>query len=184
MSQLARLVVNAIALWVTVAVVPDLAWKDQSKFATHASARPAPGPWGGAAWRPSSRSSSGATRERPLDAAAPGLAAAARYAAGRWGTPAYLYDLRRLRDDAQAVGSAFPDPWLRLYALKANGLPPLISELPGLGYGAGAVSGGELTLAGRAGFPVAQTALDGIGQTPADLRRAVALAAAGTPLLL
>jgi diaminopimelate decarboxylase len=81
------------------------------------------------------------------------------------------------------VGSAFPDPWLRLYALKANGLPPLVNELPGLGYGAGAVSGGELTLAGRAGFPVAQTALEGIGKTPADLRHAVALAAAGTPLL-
>jgi diaminopimelate decarboxylase len=77
------------------------------------------------------------------------------------------------------VGSAFPDPWLRLYALKANGLPPLVRELPGLGYGAGAVSGGELILAGRAGFPVARTALEGIGKTPADLRHAVALAAAG-----
>src|SRR3989337_2663151 len=32
MSQLARLVVNAIALWVTVAVVPDLDWKDESNF--------------------------------------------------------------------------------------------------------------------------------------------------------
>jgi hypothetical protein len=58
-----------------------------------------------------------------------------------------------------------------------------VRELPGLGYGAGAVSGGELTLAGRAGFPLARTALEGIGKTPADLRHAVALAAAGTPLL-
>jgi len=32
MKQLARLVVNAVALWVTVAVVPDLDWKDESNF--------------------------------------------------------------------------------------------------------------------------------------------------------
>jgi putative membrane protein len=32
MNQLARLVVNAVALWVTVAVVPDLDWKDESNF--------------------------------------------------------------------------------------------------------------------------------------------------------
>lgn len=78
---------------------------------------------------------------------------------------------------------AFPDPWLRLYALKANGLPALVRELPALGFGANAVSGGELALAARAGFPLARTALEGIGKTPADLRRAVGLAARGTPLL-
>ena len=32
MNQLARLVVNAVALWVTVAIVPDLDWKDESNF--------------------------------------------------------------------------------------------------------------------------------------------------------
>lgn len=32
MKQLARLVVNAVALWVTVAVVPELDWKDESNF--------------------------------------------------------------------------------------------------------------------------------------------------------
>jgi putative membrane protein len=32
MNQLARLVVNAVALWATVAVVPDLDWKDESNF--------------------------------------------------------------------------------------------------------------------------------------------------------
>ena len=58
----------------------------------------------------------------------------------------------------------------------------LISELPGRGFGANAVSGGELALARRAGFPVESIALEGIGKTPADLRRAVGLAAAGTPL--
>ncbi|MEO7118121.1 MAG: diaminopimelate decarboxylase [Candidatus Limnocylindrales bacterium] len=106
-----------------------------------------------------------------------------REAADRFGTPAYVYDRPTLERDAAAVVAAFPDPWIRLYALKANGLPALLQGLPALGFGASAVSSGELALAGRAGFPVASTALEGIGKTPADLRRAVALAADGTPLL-
>jgi len=108
---------------------------------------------------------------------------AARAAARRYGTPLYLHDLPRLRADAGVVATAFPDPWIRLYSLKANGLPELLRELPSLGFGANAVSGGELSLAARAGFDVGRTALEGIGKTPADLRRAVRLAAAGTPLL-
>ena len=131
--------------------------------------------------RPSSRSSS-ATEGSVLQLAPAGLTAAARSVVRRWGTPAYVYDLPRLRADADELSTAFPDPWLRLYALKANGLPGLISELPKRGFGASAVSGGELALARRAGFAVESIALEGIGKTPADLRRAVGLAAAGTPL--
>jgi diaminopimelate decarboxylase len=109
--------------------------------------------------------------------------AAMRQAARSFGTPLYFYDRAALRRDAAALRSAFPDPWLRLYSLKANGLPSLIGELAGSGFGASAVSGGELSLAARAGFAPGMTALEGIGKTPADLRRAVALAAGGTPLL-
>ncbi len=107
----------------------------------------------------------------------------ARQAARRHGTPLYLYDLSRVRADARGVAQAFPDRWIRLYSLKANGLPGLIRELPGLGFGASVVSGGELSLAGRAGFGVGRTALEGIGKTDRDLRHAVGLSAAGTPLL-
>ncbi len=85
--------------------------------------------------------------------------------------------------DAETITDAFPDPWIRLYALKANGLPGLISGLPGRRFGANAVSGGEVALARRAGFAVGDIALEGIGKTPADLRLAVRLAADGTPLL-
>lgn len=108
---------------------------------------------------------------------------AAREAARQFGTPLYLYDLDRLREDAAGVVAAFPDPWLRLFALKANGLPALVREIGGLGFGASAVSGGELSLAGRGGIPVERTCLEGIGKSAADLRRAAALSAAGTPLL-
>jgi diaminopimelate decarboxylase len=113
----------------------------------------------------------------------PSLGEAARRAARRFGTPLYLYDLGRLRHDAQRVVQAFPDPWLRLYALKANGLPQLLEPLPLLGYGATAVSAGELVLAGRAGFPVQRTALEGIGKTTRELEDAVRRAQDRAPLL-
>lgn len=117
------------------------------------------------------------------DAVTPSLADAARRAAHRLGTPLVLTDLPRLHADAEAVRAAFPDPWLRLYALKANGLPALIRGLPGRGFGGTAVSRGELSLAARAGFDPALTALEGIGKGTTDLRAAVTAAKRGEPLL-
>jgi diaminopimelate decarboxylase len=104
-------------------------------------------------------------------------------AARRFGTPLYLYDLDRLRADARAISDAFPDPWIRLYSLKANGLPPLASEIAGHGFALSAVSSGELSLADRAGARPRMTALEGIGKTDGDMSHAAALAAKGTPLL-
>jgi diaminopimelate decarboxylase len=111
------------------------------------------------------------------------LAGAARVAAGQFGTPLYLYDLPRLRADASAVAAAFPDPWIRLYSMKANPLPALVREIAASGFGISAVSRGELAAAGQAGIAPASTALEGIGKTSADLAQAAELARAGTPLL-
>jgi diaminopimelate decarboxylase len=108
---------------------------------------------------------------------------AARATAGRAATPFYLYDLARLRADAAEIAAAFPDPWLRLYAVKANGLPAVIREAATLGFGATAVSRGELDLARRGGVPAAMTALEGIGKGDADLRAAIATARSRRPLL-
>ena len=104
-------------------------------------------------------------------------------AAGRFGTPLYLYDISALLADARAIEEAFPDPWIRLVSLKANGLPQLLRHVSSLSLGASAVSRGEMSLAARAGFPPERTALEGIGKTTADLRAAVRLAQSGTPLL-
>lgn len=109
--------------------------------------------------------------------------AAATTAANSYGTPLYLYDLARLRADAAAIRDAFSDPWLRLYAIKANGLPPLISEVAMLGFGATAVSSGEVGLALRAGLAPAEIALEGIGKTERDLELVAAMAADGKPPL-
>ena len=111
------------------------------------------------------------------------LVEAALSAVRRFGSPLYLYDLPRLREDAVAMRDAFPDPWRRLYSLKANGLPGLVREIVGQGFGASCVSGGELALAERAGVPAGVTALEGIGKSEADMARAVGLASGGRPLL-
>lgn len=113
----------------------------------------------------------------------PHLTSAIPIAVRRVGTPCYVYDLPRLDADAALVAEAFPDPWLRLYSLKANGLPALISRIASAGFGATVVSSGELDLARRAGFPTSRIALEGIGKTDRELREAVRLAVGGTPLL-
>ncbi len=113
----------------------------------------------------------------------PTLAEAATRAVARHGSPLYLYDLARLRRDARAVQAAFADPWLRLYSLKANGLPPLVRRICSEGFGASAVSGGELSLAERAGVAAAATTLEGIGKSQHDLALAARQAAEGRPLL-
>jgi diaminopimelate decarboxylase len=113
----------------------------------------------------------------------PLLADALRRAARRSGTPVYVYDLPRIDADAARLAAAFPPAWLRLYALKANGLPAVAGRLVSAGYGATAVSSGELDLARRAGFVLGTIALEGIGKGLSELRAAVRGVAAGSPLL-
>jgi diaminopimelate decarboxylase len=81
-----------------------------------------------------------------------------------------------LRDDLAAITAAFPDPWIRLYSMKANGLPALVALVAGEGFGVSAVSGGELRVALKAGVPASRLALEGIGKTDADLRLAARVA--------
>jgi diaminopimelate decarboxylase len=81
------------------------------------------------------------------------------------------------------VRAAFPDPWIRLYSLKANGLPPLVREISAAGIGANAVSAGEISLAQRADVASRRTALEGIGKTAVEFEVAADMAAGGTPLL-
>lgn len=78
---------------------------------------------------------------------------------------------------------AFPDPWLRLYSLKANGLPGLVREIAAEGLAVSAVSGGEVGLGRRAALAPGRMVLEGIGKTDRDLALAARLAADGTPLM-
>lgn len=107
---------------------------------------------------------------------------ALRRAAHRWGTPLYVTDMAAVEAAASHLLTAFPDPWLRQYSLKANDLPAIVGRIGRLGFGANVVSRGEWALARRAGIPNARTTLEGVGKTDADLRTAVRAAVAGDAL--
>jgi diaminopimelate decarboxylase len=124
----------------------------------------------------------------PVATVAPGadrltaLAPAFRAAADAYGTPQYVTDLATLDRCAAEVESAFPEPWLRQYSLKANGLPAIVRRLARRGWGGNVVSAGEWRLARRAGLPNAAISFEGIGKTDSELRMAVRAAMDGQPL--
>ena len=78
--------------------------------------------------------------------------------------------------------TAFPDPIVRQYSVKANDVPAVIAAVTANGFGANVVSRGEWAQASRAGVPNYRTTLEGIGKTGADLRAAARAAADGQPL--
>jgi len=110
------------------------------------------------------------------------LAPAFRAAADAYGTPQYVTDLETLDRCAAEVESAFPEPWLRQYSLKANGLPAVVRRLARRGWGGNVVSAGEWRLARRAGLANAAVSFEGIGKTDEELRAVVRAALDGQPL--
>jgi len=116
------------------------------------------------------------------DATAAGPAGSLRAAARRFGTPTYVTSVAALEMAAAALRDAFPDPWLRSYSVKANGVPAIVARLGGTGLGASVVSSGEWASATRAGIPNDRITLEGIGKTPSELRAAVRAAVNHHPL--
>ena len=115
----------------------------------------------------------------------PAIAEALRAAARRFGTPAYVTDVPTIDAAAASLAAAFPDPWIRLYSVKANDVAAVIrvvAAAPG-GPGANVVSRGEWAAAAAAGLPNERITLEGVGKTDADLRAAVKAAREGRPLL-
>jgi diaminopimelate decarboxylase len=107
---------------------------------------------------------------------------ALRLAARRFGTPLYVTDVAALAAAAAEVRTAFPDPWVRQYSVKANDVPAVIAAVASHGFGANVVSRGEWAAATTAGVPNERITLEGIGKTPADLRAATRASANGQPL--
>lgn len=112
----------------------------------------------------------------------PALAPAFLAAADAYDTPLYMTDLQTLDRHAADLESAFPDPWLRQYSLKAQGLPALVRRLAHRGWGGNVVSAGEWRLATKAGLPNAAITFEGIGKTDQELARVVRAALDGQPL--
>jgi diaminopimelate decarboxylase len=92
------------------------------------------------------------------------------------GTPVYVYDagtIRRTFAELSAALAAWPHALH--YALKANSSLAIARLLRELGAGADANSVGEIEVALRAGFLPADIVFTGVGKTPSELERAVAL---------
>lgn len=112
----------------------------------------------------------------------PLVAKAAADLAQRVPTPFYLTDEAALSEAAQHLESAFPDPWVRSYSLKADPLPAVIALLAGRGWGANCVSLGEVTAARRAGLNNDTITLEGIGKGPEEFDVAIRASISGEPL--
>jgi diaminopimelate decarboxylase len=95
-------------------------------------------------------------------------------AAERFGTPAYVYDLREPTRRYRALREPLPSRVRICFALKANGHPAIVSRLAAAGCGADVSSEGELAAAEYAGISAADTVFTGPAKTPgvlASLRR-------------
>lgn len=112
----------------------------------------------------------------------PRLAPVLRAAAARFGTPVQVTDGPTLETAAGAVRTAFPDPWLPAYSVKANDVTAVVARVADLGFDANVVSRGEWAIARRAGIPNHRITLEGVGKTDADLRAACRAAADAAPL--
>jgi diaminopimelate decarboxylase len=92
------------------------------------------------------------------------------------GTPLYVYSADSIRDAYRALDDAFtPHPHRIHYALKANSSLGVVRLLREMGSAVDANSIGEIDLALRAGFLPSDIVFTGVGKTPEEIDRAVAL---------
>ena len=92
------------------------------------------------------------------------------------GTPTHVYSGPLIDARFRELDAAFAAvPHHLHYAIKANATLDVARRLHGLGAGADANSGGAIEVALRAGFAPADIVFTGVGKTPAELERAVAL---------
>ena len=85
------------------------------------------------------------------------------------GTPLFVYDTRRIADQATRFRAAFPDVALH-YAVKANTYGPLLEAMAGLVDGFDVASAGELGRVAHLGLPVS---FAGPGKRDQELETAI-----------
>src|SRR5260221_1416622 len=92
------------------------------------------------------------------------------------GTPVYVYSAESIRGAYSALDTAFAAHPHRIhYAMKANSSLAVVRLLRQAGSAVDANSMGEIELAMRAGYPPSDIVFTGVGKTPEELDRAVAL---------
>src|SRR5574344_1963319 len=89
-------------------------------------------------------------------------------------TPFYYYDIETLNKTLVLYTSLLKKYgfWAH-YALKANANPKLISIIKEAGLGADCVSGNEVALAVKAGFPSSKIVYAGVGKSDAEIKTAL-----------
>jgi diaminopimelate decarboxylase len=92
------------------------------------------------------------------------------------GTPVYVYSAESIRRAYRALDDAFaPHPHRIHYSLKANSSLAIVRLLRKAGSAVDANSVGEIDLALGAGFAPSEIIFTGVGKTPDEIDRAVAL---------
>ncbi len=90
------------------------------------------------------------------------------------GTPLYVYSKAEILERYRAYTDAFAGvPHLVCFAMKANGHLAILRLLARAGAGFDVVSGGELTMALRAGGEARKIVFSGVGKTDAELELAL-----------
>ncbi len=89
--------------------------------------------------------------------------------AHQYGTPCYVYDVRRLHQQVAHLQASVPAGVDVLYSLKANPSLGLCGLMAGWGLGADVASLGELLVALAAGFPPARVLVGGPALSPDTL---------------
>ncbi|MGW0331797.1 type III PLP-dependent enzyme [Streptomyces sp. NPDC003011] len=112
---------------------------------------------------------------RPDAGAVPATLPAAVFAALDAGaeTPAYVYDLARVRENAARLRGALPEPADLYYSLKANSHPGVLRTLREAGVLPEVCSPGELDAALGAGWDAGQVLYTGPGKRDQDIDRAL-----------
>jgi diaminopimelate decarboxylase len=96
------------------------------------------------------------------------------------GTPAYVYDLSAMAQEARDLRAAFDDePHLVAYAVKANSAGPIVRTLAKEACGADVVSGAELALALACGISPDRIVFSGVAKTDGELDQAIAAGPSG-----
>lgn len=96
-----------------------------------------------------------------------------REVADLFGTPTYVIDLDRVKENFLRLDSSLRCPHVIAYAYKANHEPELVRMLSKLGSGATVPSAFGIMLAKWAGVPAEKTVLVGPSPSIADLKEAV-----------
>jgi diaminopimelate decarboxylase len=99
------------------------------------------------------------------------VAEALAAAAARHGTPAYVYDLARVRATVRGLADVLPPRVQLRYSVKANPAALVCQEIAASGAGAEVSSAGELETALEAGISPGQILVSGPYKEPGLLRR-------------